>query len=68
MKRANHGSNLKGKPKNPKAPDLPPQKTGSLEGDARGDNGQLAENQQELGVGEDHKTEEMEEGGRGTFP
>jgi hypothetical protein len=68
MKRANHGTNLKGKPKNPKAPDLPPQKTGKLEGDAREDDRQLAENQQELGVGEDHKTEEMEEGGRGTFP
>ena len=68
MKRANHGSNLKGSPQNPKAPDLPPQKTGKREGDAREDDRKLAENQQELGVGSDHKTEEMEEGGRGTFP
>lgn len=68
MKRANHGTNLKGKPKNPKAPDLPPQETGKRDGDAREDGQQLAENQQELGVGEDHKTEDMEEGGRGTFP
>ena len=28
----------------------------------------MTENQQDLGVKPDHKTEEMEKGGRGTFP
>ena len=29
---------------------------------------ELTKNKQELGVGEDHKTEEMEQAKRGTFP
>ena len=67
MKRANHGTQLKGSTKHKQPPEQAPQ-TGKHEGVARDDVSQLAENQQELGVGDDHKTEEMEEGGRGTFP
>lgn len=67
MKRANHSMQLKGSTKHKQPPEPAPQ-TGKHDGDAREDESQLAENQQELGVGEDHKTEEMEEGGRGTFP
>ena len=39
-----------------------------LSADAESRGLKLAVNQQELGVGSDHKTEEMEEKGRGTFP
>jgi hypothetical protein len=68
MKRANHSTQLKGSTKHKQPPEQPAQQTGKHEGDAREDEGQLAENQQELGVGEDHKTDDMEQGGRGTFP
>jgi hypothetical protein len=69
MKRANHSTQLKGSAKGQQPPEAPPAPpAGKRDGDARGDQGQLVENQQELGVGEDHKTEDMEEGGRGTFP
>lgn len=68
MKRANHSTKLQGSEKH-KRPDEPPApKTGKHEGDAREDEKQLTENQRELGVGDDHKTEDMEEGERGTFP
>ncbi|HEY0335967.1 MAG TPA: hypothetical protein VGC70_01400 [Burkholderiales bacterium] len=67
MKRANHGTKLQGTPQEtPSEPPAPP--TGKNPKDAREDDTKLAENQQELGVGDDHKTEDMEEGGRGTFP
>jgi hypothetical protein len=66
MKRANHSTQLKGSTKQPHGQPSP--QTGKHEGDAREDQDQLAENQQELAVGEDHKTEDMEKGGRGTFP
>jgi hypothetical protein len=66
MKRANHGTHLQGTPKQQKTAPAP--QTGKNPNDAREDDQQLAENQQELGVGDDHKTEEMEEGHRGTFP
>ena len=36
--------------------------------DARHDKSQQAENRKELGVGEDHKTKDMEQKNRGTFP
>jgi hypothetical protein len=67
MKRANHGTKLQGTPQQTPA-EPPAAQTGRKPGDARGDDEQLAENQQDLGVGDDHKTEDMEEGGRGTFP
>ena len=67
MKRANHGTKLEGTPKHEKPPEPAPQ-TGKNPHDAREDDQKLAQNQNDLGVGEDHKTEDMEEGGRGTFP
>lgn len=36
--------------------------------DARDDQEKLRENRQNLGVDDEHKTREMKEGGRGTFP
>ena len=66
-KRANHSTHLKEDPKH-KSPPLTGPQTGKNEADARDDESKLAENQRDLGVGEDHKTEDMEEGGRGTFP
>lgn len=36
--------------------------------DARDDEAQLQQNQADLAVNEDHKTDEMEDAGRGTFP
>lgn len=64
-KRANHSTPLEEHTKHEKPPAA---QTGKNERDAREDDGKLQKNQQELGVGEDHKTEDMEEGGRGTFP
>jgi hypothetical protein len=68
MKRANHSTQLQGSEKHKKPAEQPTAQTGKNEHDAREDERKLAENQQDLGVGEDHKTEDMEEGGRGTFP
>jgi len=67
MKRANHGTQLKGSEKHEKPPE-PAAQTGQNPRDAREDEEQLRENQDELGVGADHLTEEMEQGKRGTFP
>ena len=74
MKRANHGTKLQGTPRETPA-EPPTAQTGKNPKDAREDDSKLAENQRELGVAEnhvgsaeDHKTEDMEEGGRGTFP
>jgi hypothetical protein len=67
MKRANHSTQLQGSEKH-KNPPAPAAQTGKNEHDAREDERKLAENQQDLGVGGDHKTEDMEEGHRGTFP
>ena len=67
MKRANHGTKLEGTPKQD-VPPLPTAQTGKNPKDAREDDAQLSKNQKDLGVGDDHKTEEMEEGHRGTFP
>ena len=53
--------NMKGKPQ-------PGTRAGDGAGDARGDERQLKKNQDELGVGPDHKTDEMKERHRGTFP
>ncbi|MFL6579934.1 MAG: hypothetical protein ACJ8G2_04260 [Burkholderiales bacterium] len=41
---------------------------GKKPGDARHDKSRQAENRKELGVGEDHKTKDMEDKKRGTFP
>ena len=66
-KRANHSTQLDETIKHEKPPE-PAAQTGKNERDARDDEGKLHRNQKELGVGEDHKTEEMEKGSRGTFP
>ena len=74
MKRANHGTKLQGTP--PSTPAEPPTDPAAKNPqDARDDDQQLAENQRNLGIAEssvgkpdDHKTEDMEESGRGTFP
>jgi hypothetical protein len=66
MKRANHGTKLQGTPEMPAEP--PEAKTGKNPKDARENDARLTENQRDLGVAEDHKTEDMEEDGRGTFP
>jgi hypothetical protein len=67
MKRANHGTNLDETPKHQKPP-APAAQTGKDPHDARGDHEQLEQNQDDLGVGEDHKTHAMEKRNRGTFP
>ena len=67
MKRANHGSPLKQDAKHEKPP-APAAQTGKNPKDAREDESRLKKNQAELGVEEDHKTDDMEKGGRGTFP
>lgn len=66
MKRANHGTQLQGTPKQEKTAPAP--QTGKNPHDARGDKEKLVENQQDLGVRDDHKTEDMEKADRGTFP
>lgn len=67
MKNANSGTRLDQEPKHPKPPESAPQ-TGKNPNDARESERKLQQNQQELGVGEDHKTDAMQQGGRGTFP
>jgi len=67
MKRADHGTKLQGSDSREKRPVASPQ-TGKKPGDARDEDAKLQQNRQDLGVEEDHKTEEMEDGGRGTFP
>jgi hypothetical protein len=67
MKRANHGTQLKGSRKHEQPPE-PAAQTGTNPNDAREDEEQLRKNQDDLGVGPDHQTEDIEEDGRGTFP
>jgi hypothetical protein len=67
MKRANHGTQLKGSTKHENPPE-PAAQTGTHPQDARDDEAKLRQNQDDLGVGPDHETEDMEEGSRGTFP
>jgi hypothetical protein len=67
MRRANHGTQLDESAKHKKPPE-PAAQTGKNDHDAREDERKLAENQKDLGVADDHKTEDMERGGRGTFP
>lgn len=66
-KNANSNTRLDVEPKHEKPPERASQ-TGPSEHDARQSEATLRENQRELGVGKDHKTEDMEESGRGTFP
>jgi hypothetical protein len=67
MKRANHSTKLTGSEKHQKGTPPAPQ-TGKNPHDARDDESQLVDNREELGVGEDHKTDDMKDKGRGTFP
>jgi hypothetical protein len=67
MRRANHGTQLDEERKHEKPPE-PAAQTGKNERDAREDDSKLQKNQQELGVDDTHKTDDMKEGGRGTFP
>jgi hypothetical protein len=66
-KRANHSTQLDETAKHKKPSEASPQ-TGKNPADARHDESKLVENQRDLGVGRDHKTEDMEEDKRGTFP
>jgi hypothetical protein len=67
MKRANHSTQL-GESEKHKKPSQPAAQTGKNEHDAREDAGKLKENRQDLGIADDHKTEDMEREHRGTFP
>ena len=67
MKRAEHGTKLEGTPKSD-VPPMPTAQTGKNPSDARGDEEKQEKNRKDLGVGPDHKTEDMEESKRGTFP
>ena len=68
MKRANHSTQLEGSEKHQRPDEPPTPQTGKNPKDARHDEAKLKENQKDLSVGDDHKTGEMEQGGRGTFP
>ncbi len=46
----------------------PTGQTGKKPEDARGDPGRQERNREEMGVEEDHRTEDMQKGKRGTFP
>jgi len=65
-KRADHSTKLSEDSKQQK--NQPAPQTGKNDRDARENDSKLVQNQKELGVGEDHKTQDMEEGQRGTFP
>lgn len=67
MRRSNHGTRLDTEEKHEQPPQPAPQ-TGKNPHDAREDEAQLEKNQADLGVGDDHKTDDMERGHRGTFP
>jgi hypothetical protein len=51
-----------------KNPSVDTPQTGKKPGDARGDPEQQKRNREDLKVGEDHRTEKMRKGNRGTFP
>ena len=68
MKRANHSTPLEGSEKHHRPDEPPTPQTGKNPKDGREDEAKLRENQEELKVGEDHKTDDMEQGHRGTFP
>jgi len=67
MKRAEHGLGTKGSDGTTATPVEAPQ-TGENPRDAREEPARQKQNQEELGVDEDHKTEDMKDTGRGTFP
>lgn len=65
-KRADHSTKLSVNTKQVKA--QPVAETKKNKRDAREEEDTLAQNQKELGVSEDHTTEDMKQGHRGTFP
>jgi hypothetical protein len=65
MKRAEHGSQIKG---DADAQPRPVPETSEDRADAREKPEQLRKNREDLGVEDDHKTKDMEQGNRGTFP
>ena len=65
MKRADHGSQIKG---NADGKPGPVPEISKNKADAREKPEQLKKNRQDLGVDDDHKTKDMEKGSRGTFP
>jgi hypothetical protein len=66
MKDANHGTRLK--PKKKPAREAPPPSAPGDEHPVRPGSDLHRANQHELGVGEDHLTEDMRREKRGTFP
>lgn len=66
-KRADHNTQLKESAKDDQRP-APVTQTGKNPSDAREDDNKLAKSQRDLGVDKEHKTPDMEKGGRGTFP
>lgn len=67
MRDADKGTPLGGEPKHEKPP-APSRQTGVGEGNAKADEGKREENRRKLGVDEEHKTDAMQGGKRGTFP
>ena len=67
MKRSDHGTTLDTDPKHRK-PAQPAPVTGKNPHDARDDAKQLDENQRDLGVDEEHRTDKMKERRRGSYP
>jgi hypothetical protein len=63
-------NNVKGSPTQTQrdSQEAPTDQTGKHQDDAREEPGKQRRNREEMGVNEDHKTNDMEEGGRGTFP
>ena len=69
MPNAGKGTTLnEGKAKHPTDQELTKEQTGIHPRDGREDARKRRENQKDMGVQPDHKTEEMEEKNRGTFP
>ena len=66
-KRAEHSTPLGGDEKQARSQPSPAP-TGKREGDARDEKSELKKNRKDLGVGEDHKTGDMDKRHRGTFP
>jgi hypothetical protein len=64
----NHRTTPQDEPNQTKSTPREKSTNGNKPRDARNDKSQQSENRKELGVGEDHKTKDMEEKNRGTFP
>jgi len=63
-------NNIKGSPTQTQRNqrEAPTDQTGKHEDDARVDPGKQRKNREKMGVNDEHKTDDMEEGGRGSFP